>query len=247
MILGVSRRIVALKLLYPLMRQIGRPVPPVTWSFTVCLRALKVTCVPDAALTLRGDRRSISCRSSILSLVSRSQLRKSVPNISAPSPASQSSALTLSARPRMAQRLRSRCSFHLAWRGLEAHRTDQPSPSSGLLAIVFVSYLQTIDAYPHGAAGSCTGFASENLAAQTAGLLAAALPPVIDYILNSRPSESPPVSKAGPGVSGASAPYAGALPGDPAHPHADQRMRREGHRHHLPPSPRTSSSARCCW
>src|SRR5580704_5353196 len=51
----------------------------------------------------------------------------------------------------------------------------------GLLAIVFVSYLQTIDAYPHGG-GSYT-VASENLGA-TAGLLAAAAL-MIDYILNS--------------------------------------------------------------
>jgi len=50
----------------------------------------------------------------------------------------------------------------------------------GLLAIVFVSYLQTIDAYPHGG-GSYT-VASENLGA-TAGLLAAAAL-MIDYILN---------------------------------------------------------------
>src|SRR6202166_4443390 len=50
----------------------------------------------------------------------------------------------------------------------------------GLLAIVYVSYLQTIDAYPHGG-GSYT-VASENLGA-TAGLLAAAAL-MIDYILN---------------------------------------------------------------
>ena len=41
----------------------------------------------------------------------------------------------------------------------------------GLLVIVFISYLQTIDAYPHGG-GSYT-VASENLGA-SAGLLAAA-------------------------------------------------------------------------
>src|SRR3984885_6833403 len=51
----------------------------------------------------------------------------------------------------------------------------------GLLAIVFVSYLQTIDAYPHGG-GSYT-VASENLGATTGLLAAAAL--MIDYILNS--------------------------------------------------------------
>src|ERR1022692_4208265 len=50
----------------------------------------------------------------------------------------------------------------------------------GLLAIVFVSYLQTIDAYPHGG-GSYT-VASENLG-PNAGLLAAAAL-MIDYILN---------------------------------------------------------------
>jgi amino acid transporter len=50
----------------------------------------------------------------------------------------------------------------------------------GLLAIVYVSYLQTIDAYPQGG-GSYT-VASENLGA-TAGLLAAAAL-MIDYILN---------------------------------------------------------------
>jgi len=50
----------------------------------------------------------------------------------------------------------------------------------GLLAIVFVSYLQTIDAYPHGG-GSYT-VASENLG-ESAGLFAAAAL-MIDYILN---------------------------------------------------------------
>jgi amino acid transporter len=50
----------------------------------------------------------------------------------------------------------------------------------GLLAIVFFSYCQTIDAYPHGG-GSYT-VASENLG-ETAGLLAAAAL-MIDYILN---------------------------------------------------------------
>src|SRR5450631_1169309 len=49
-----------------------------------------------------------------------------------------------------------------------------------LLAIVFFSYLQTIDAYPHGG-GSYT-VASENLG-PTAGLFAAAAL-MIDYILN---------------------------------------------------------------
>jgi amino acid transporter len=49
-----------------------------------------------------------------------------------------------------------------------------------LLAIVFFSYLQTIDAYPHGG-GSYT-VASENLG-ETAGLFAAAAL-MIDYILN---------------------------------------------------------------
>ena len=51
----------------------------------------------------------------------------------------------------------------------------------GLLAIVFASYLQTIDAYPHGG-GSYT-VASENLGANAGLLAAAAL--MIDYILNS--------------------------------------------------------------
>ncbi len=51
----------------------------------------------------------------------------------------------------------------------------------GLLAIVFFSYLQTIDAYPHGG-GSYT-VASENLG-EIPGLLAAAAL-MIDYILNS--------------------------------------------------------------
>src|SRR5271155_5799884 len=50
----------------------------------------------------------------------------------------------------------------------------------GLLAIVYVSYLQTIDAYPHGG-GSYT-VASENLG-EHAGLFAAAAL-MIDYILN---------------------------------------------------------------
>ena len=50
----------------------------------------------------------------------------------------------------------------------------------GLLAIVFFSYLQTIDAYPHGG-GSYT-VASENLG-ENAGLFAAAAL-MIDYILN---------------------------------------------------------------
>ena len=50
----------------------------------------------------------------------------------------------------------------------------------GLLAIVFFSYCQTIDAYPHGG-GSYT-VASENLG-EVAGLLAAAAL-MIDYILN---------------------------------------------------------------
>jgi amino acid transporter len=50
-----------------------------------------------------------------------------------------------------------------------------------LLAIVFASYLQTIDAYPHGG-GSYT-VASENLGANAGLLAAAAL--MIDYILNS--------------------------------------------------------------
>src|ERR1700692_1938429 len=51
----------------------------------------------------------------------------------------------------------------------------------GLLAIVYISYLQTIDAYPHGG-GSYT-VASEKLGATTGLLAAAAL--MIDYILNS--------------------------------------------------------------
>ena len=50
----------------------------------------------------------------------------------------------------------------------------------GLLAIVFFSYLQTIDAYPHGG-GSYT-VASENLG-ETAGLFAASAL-MIDYVLN---------------------------------------------------------------
>jgi amino acid transporter len=50
----------------------------------------------------------------------------------------------------------------------------------GLLIIVFISYLQTIDAYPHGG-GSYT-VASENLGANAGLLAAAAL--MIDYILN---------------------------------------------------------------
>src|ERR1700689_2401849 len=49
----------------------------------------------------------------------------------------------------------------------------------GLLIIVFVSYLQTIDAYPHGG-GSYT-VASENLGANAGLLAAAAL--MIDYVL----------------------------------------------------------------
>ena len=50
----------------------------------------------------------------------------------------------------------------------------------GLLAIVYLSYCQTIDAYPHGG-GSYT-VASENLGANAGLLAAAAL--MIDYILN---------------------------------------------------------------
>lgn len=50
----------------------------------------------------------------------------------------------------------------------------------GLLAIVYVSYLQTVDAYPHGG-GSFT-VASENLGTNVGLLAAAAL--MIDYILN---------------------------------------------------------------
>src|SRR5580658_10788878 len=50
----------------------------------------------------------------------------------------------------------------------------------GLLTIVFFSYLQTIDAYPHGG-GSYT-VASENLGAYAGLLAASAL--MIDYILN---------------------------------------------------------------
>jgi hypothetical protein len=50
----------------------------------------------------------------------------------------------------------------------------------GLLVIVYVSYLQTIDAYPHGG-GSYT-VASENLGANAGLFAAAAL--MIDYILN---------------------------------------------------------------
>ena len=50
----------------------------------------------------------------------------------------------------------------------------------GLLAIVYLSYLQTIDAYPHGG-GSYT-VASENLGANAGLFAAAAL--MIDYILN---------------------------------------------------------------
>ena len=50
----------------------------------------------------------------------------------------------------------------------------------GLLAIVYLSYCQTIDAYPHGG-GSYT-VASENLGARSGLLAAAAL--MIDYILN---------------------------------------------------------------
>jgi amino acid transporter len=51
----------------------------------------------------------------------------------------------------------------------------------GLLVIVYISYLQTIDAYPHGG-GSFT-VASENLGAEAGLLAASAL--MIDYILNS--------------------------------------------------------------
>ena len=51
----------------------------------------------------------------------------------------------------------------------------------GLLAIVFISYLQTIDAYPRG--GGSYMVASENLGAYAGLLAAAAL--MIDYILNS--------------------------------------------------------------
>src|SRR5271165_4893793 len=50
----------------------------------------------------------------------------------------------------------------------------------GLLTIVFFSYCQTIDAYPHGG-GSYT-VATENLGANAGLLAAAAL--MIDYILN---------------------------------------------------------------
>jgi amino acid transporter len=52
--------------------------------------------------------------------------------------------------------------------------------SISLLVVVFISYLQTIEAYPHGG-GSYT-VASENLGAHAGLLAAAAL--MIDYILN---------------------------------------------------------------
>jgi hypothetical protein len=63
--------------------------------------------------------------------------------------------------------------------GIALHRPHQLA-IIGLLAIVYFSYCQTIDAYPHGG-GSYT-VASENLGA-TAGLFAAAAL-MIDYILN---------------------------------------------------------------
>jgi amino acid transporter len=75
----------------------------------------------------------------------------------------------------------------------------------GLLAIVYFSYCQTIDAYPHGG-GSYT-VATENLG-ETAGLLAAAAL-MIDYILN-----------AAVGISAGVGAPAGTLPDYSRHPHA---------------------------
>ena len=79
----------------------------------------------------------------------------------------------------MALKPLSRCSFRLAWPGIR-HIVPISLAIIGLLAIVYVSYLQTIDAYPHGG-GSYT-VASENLGANAGLFAAAAL--MIDYILN---------------------------------------------------------------
>ncbi len=100
----------------------------------------------------------------------------------------------------------------------------------GLLAIVFFSYRQTIDAYPHGG-GSYT-VASENLG-DTAGLLAAAAL-MIDYILN-----------AAVGISAGVGALVSAFPTLQPHTLAlclvilviltlDQHARRQGHRLRLP-------------
>src|ERR1700721_4717252 len=67
----------------------------------------------------------------------------------------------------------------LGFAGIE-HLVPSSLAIISLLAIVYVSYLQTIDAYPHGG-GSYT-VASENLGANVGLLAAAAL--MIDYILN---------------------------------------------------------------
>jgi amino acid transporter len=111
----------------------------------------------------------------------------------------------------------------------------------GLLAIVFVSYLQTIDAYPHGG-GSYT-VASENLGANAGLLAAAAL--MIDYILN-----------AAVGISAGVGALVSAFPRLEPHTLALclaillilTLINVRGVKDTAPPSsfPPTSSSARCC-
>ena len=102
----------------------------------------------------------------------------------------------------------------------------------GLLAIVYVSYLQTIDAYPHGG-GSYT-VASENLGANAGLFAAAAL--MIDYILNAAVGISAGWS-AGVRLSGAPPPHAGAVPRDPADSDVDQRTWSQGHGDRISCSP----------
>ncbi len=166
---------------------------------TACLRSklqpgspslddIQAVAVPTPATPLRYSVSEPSdsagpeaaCPSSNLSSASRSPHRRSAPSASAPSPASPSSASTPSAPPPTARRPRSRCSSRWAWR---ASRYIVPISAAiiGLLTIVYFSYRQTIDAYPHGG-GSYT-VASENLG-DVAGLFAAAAL-MIDYILNS--------------------------------------------------------------
>ena len=81
----------------------------------------------------------------------------------------------------------------------------------GLLGIVFFSYLQTIDAYPHGG-GSYT-VASENLS-DTAGLFAAAAL-MIDYILNAAVGISAGVGALVSAFPSAASAHSRALSGDP--------------------------------
>jgi hypothetical protein len=90
-----------------------------------------------------------------------------------------------------------------------------------LLIIVYFSYRQTIDAYPHGG-GSFT-VASENLG-DNAGLLAAAAL-MIDYVSDGRGGYLGWRGRADLGRAFAAAAYARALPGDSGAADADQHAR----------------------